>query len=420
MHIFLSILENVLLVLNVAVAIYGIYFLALGIMCLFFRPKKSHSDQINRFALVIAARNEREVIGNLIDSLKKLDYPKDMYDIYVVPNNCTDDTEEVARAHGALIYKCEQPVKMKADALSQVFDYLLESEKNYDAFCVFDADNLVDKNFLLAMNDSYNCGSNIAQGFRDAKNPHDSWISGSYAVYYYCVNSFMSKARRAIGMSAYINGTGFMVSSRLIRKLGFNTYTLTEDNEYSIQCILEGEKVEYVPDAIVYDEHPVTMGVSFKQRLRWSKGLISCCHIYTGSLIKCCLKKQRSSALDAILFSFGPVIQIVALFFAGLTILLAWLNVISLRIIMLQNIQLFALLTLLMVIFFPMLTAVLAGITNGKKPGALKQAIVAFPLFIITWLPINIVALFDRKQTWEPVKHTSNISMAELTEKTNV
>ena len=98
MHIFLSILENVLLVLNVAVAIYGIYFLALGIMCLFFRPKKSHSDQINRFALVIAARNEREIIGNLIDSLKKLDYPKDMYDIYVVPNNCTDDTEEVARA----------------------------------------------------------------------------------------------------------------------------------------------------------------------------------------------------------------------------------------------------------------------------------------------------------------------------------
>ena len=121
-------------------------------------------------------------------------------------------------------------------SLSQVFDYLLESEKNYDAFCVFDADNLVDKNFLLAMNDSCNCGSNIAQGFRDAKNPHDSWISGSYAVYYYCVNSFMSKARRAIGMSAYINGTGFMVSSRLIRKLGFNTYTLTEDNEYS--CLL--------------------------------------------------------------------------------------------------------------------------------------------------------------------------------------
>lgn len=415
MRIFLTCLENVLFVLNIAVILYGLYFLVMGVMCVFFKPKKVENSKQNRFALVVAARNERDVIGNLVESLTQLNYPKDLYDIVVVPNNCTDDTEAVAAAAGAQIYHCEQPVHMKADALSQVFDHLLKSGRGYDAFCVFDADNLVDPEFLTHMNNSLNGGARIAQGFRDAKNPHDSWISMAYSIYYYCVNSFMNRARTGVGMSAYINGTGFMVSADLVRQIGFQTYTLTEDNEYSIQCIINGDKVEYVPGAIIYDEHPIRFWDSWKQRLRWSKGLIDCCGRYTKSLLHGAAAERKLSALDALLFTFGPILQVFALGLAALTILcVALAKIITPYVFFLQDIWIFAVCIMGFGLIFPSLLAALACYSNGKSLSSMRGALVAFPLFLLTWAPINIVALFDKSKTWEPIKHTRAMSLSEL------
>ena len=72
-------------------------------------------------------------------------------------------------------------------------------------------------------------------------------------------------------LSAMIGGTGFMISSKALEKLGgWNSSTISEDLELTAQCVLAGEKVWWVPKAVTYDEQPLTYEESVKQRRRWS------------------------------------------------------------------------------------------------------------------------------------------------------
>ena len=172
-----------------------------------------------RFAVLIAARNEAAVIGNLVDSLFAQNYPRDLYEVIVAPNNCTDDTEAVARAHGARIFRPQGRITGKGEVLRQAVDAIALRER-FDAICVFDADNLVDPDFLARMNDAFCSGAAVAQGFRDSKNPRQSAISGCYSICYWMLSRFYNNAREVLGLSALVNGSGFMVSCALLRRLG--------------------------------------------------------------------------------------------------------------------------------------------------------------------------------------------------------
>ena len=198
------------------------------------KPRKKH-DPKNKFAIVIAARNEDMVIGNLIESLKIQNYPKNLYDIIVIPNNCTDKTEEVSCKCGAQIFKCKGIIKSKGDALNEFFYDALHSENDYDAFCIFDADNVVHNEFLSEMNNAICNGAKVAQGYRDSKNPKDSIISSCYSIYYYMVDRFHNHARSIVGLSAIVNGSGFMVKKEIIEMHnGWHTKSMTEDIEFVI------------------------------------------------------------------------------------------------------------------------------------------------------------------------------------------
>lgn len=130
------------------------------------------------------------VIGNLIDTLKSQNYPEELLDVYVLPNNCTDNTEEVSLEHGAKVFHCSSKVHSKGAALEEFFDDTFANNDVYDAFCIFDADNLVDPGFFIAMNNAMCSGETIAQGYRDSKNPADSWISGCQSIFYWTLNRF--------------------------------------------------------------------------------------------------------------------------------------------------------------------------------------------------------------------------------------
>jgi len=127
---------------------------------------------------LIPAHNEEKVIANLVESLKKQNYPKDKFDIFVIADNCTDKTAEVARNAGAIVYERTDPDhKTKGYAMQWFFNKKNEEKAEYDAVCVFDADNIVDKNFIKNMNKKLCQGEDVVQGYRDIKNPSDSWIS---------------------------------------------------------------------------------------------------------------------------------------------------------------------------------------------------------------------------------------------------
>ena len=153
-----KLLFMILAVPGLFLAVYGLYFLCIALFGIWRRAHYDPAAPAARFAVLIAARNESAVIGNLVDSLLAQRYPRALYEVIVAPNNCTDDTEAVARAHGARIFCPQGKITGKGEVLRQAVDQIALQEK-FDAICVFDADNLVDPDFLARMNDAFCSGS---------------------------------------------------------------------------------------------------------------------------------------------------------------------------------------------------------------------------------------------------------------------
>lgn len=292
--------------------IYSIYQLIVSLFSFIKLKEKPYVVNKNhKFLIILPAHNEENVIGNLINSLKEVDYPKDLYDITVLVDNCTDNTEKIAKDAGVntFVRVEEDPKKRtKGYALQKYLRTILDDQsKDYDAFCVFDADNIVDKNFLNVMNKHLCQGEEVVQGYRDIKNPTDSWISSGYAIFYWMMNRFYHLARYNAGLSPLINGTGFMVKFDAIRESGWDTNTLTEDIEFSLKTIISGKKLGWAVDAICYDEQPVKFKPSWSQRQRWTMGHIQILKEYTVELAKAANENKTLMNLDGLLYIVGSI-----------------------------------------------------------------------------------------------------------------
>ena len=254
-------------------ALWGGYYLVVGLMSWRCPVDCGAHPSKTRFAVLIAARNEEMVIGPLIQSLVAQNYPRELYHIWVIPNNCTDDTAGEARRWGAHVLNCTIPVKNKGEVLR--FAYGVLAHKGYDAFCVFDADNLVHPDFLQEMNNAYLCGARAAQGYRDSKNPYDTVTSGCCSIYYWMMDRFHNGGHAALGLPAMINGTGFMIATSALEEMGgWSTRTISEDLELSALCTMAGIRVWWVPKARTFDEQPLSFAQSVRQRRRWSSGTL--------------------------------------------------------------------------------------------------------------------------------------------------
>ena len=255
-----------------------------------FKEKPLLIDKKHRFIIALPANNEETVIGNLIKSLKMQDYDKDLFDIYVIADNCTDNTAKIARENGAIVYeRFDETKKTKGYALNWFLSKMKVKKDDYDALLVFDADNIVDKNFLNVMNKKLCQGEVLVQGYRDIKNPTDTGVSGGYAIFYWTMNRLYHLARYNMGLSPLINGTAFMVKWDMLIDEGWNTKTLTEDIEFALINISKGVKLGWAKDAIVYDEQPLTFKQSWKQRERWS--------VRTSSMCKWIFKRFSKSSI---------------------------------------------------------------------------------------------------------------------------
>ena len=305
------------------ITIYWLYQLMVSICSLVkLKDKPIIEEKNNKFMAIIPAHNEEIVVGNLIASLQKQNYPKDLYDIYVIADNCTDNTAEVARKAGAIVYeRFDEEHKTKGYALDWFLKQKIEENAPYDAFCIFDADNIVDVDFLKNMNKKLCQGEEVVQGYRDIKNPTDSWVSAGYAIFYWTMNRFYHLARYNLGLSPLINGTGFMVKFDLVKPTnGFDTVTLTEDIEFSLKTIISGKKLGWATDAIVYDEQPVGFKQSWSQRSRWTVGHIQCLKEYTKPLAAAVKEHKTLMNFDGLLYMLGSIPMFV------LTIVLLLLN----------------------------------------------------------------------------------------------
>lgn len=404
---------TLLFILGIPFFMYGLYNLAIGLFGYTKHNKYTLSPPKHRIAAIIAARNEEFVIGNLIESLHQQNYPQELMDIYVIPNNCTDNTEGVAQAHGAKIMKCTKPVHSKGDALQQFFEYIFRENDIYDAFCIFDADNLVDTNFFSAMNNVLASGEKIAQGYRDSKNPNDSWISGCQSVFYWTLNRFLNLARHRLNMSATLNGTGFMMHSDLVREDGFNTYSLTEDIEFTTQCVIKGQRVAWAPEAITFDEHPLTFEQSWSQRKRWSTGIIQCFERYSKELFDSYKKDKNFSAIDMIIFLIAPYVQVLTFIYTVCSFIILGMLYISTSVwsTALNVAIFFAIGGMILSIIF---TVMVLWLENKQIQQLNRNSLFSFWFYLVSWIPINIVCLIKPIDIWEPIEHTKSVKISQL------
>ncbi|HJJ11195.1 MAG TPA: glycosyltransferase [Clostridiaceae bacterium] len=394
------------------VTIYWLYQFIIS-LCSFVKIKEKplKEDKQHRFMTIIPAHNEEKVVVNLIESLKKLDYPKDLYDIYVIADNCTDKTAEVAKKAGAIVYeRFDEAHKTKGHALQWFLAQKIEEDAPYDAFCIFDADNIVDENFLKVMNKKLCQGEEVVQGYKDIKNPSDSWVSAGYAIFYWTMHRFYHLARYNIGLSPLMNGTGFMVKFDVIKPQGWNTKTLTEDIEFSLKRIIEGKKLGWARDAIVYDEQPVGFKQSWTQRSRWTVGHMQCLKEYTKPLAEAVVKNKTVMNFDGLLYMLGTTPMLI------LTMVLVIVNIVLFATGAMSGLDFtiqmlkYIIPTLLVLPFMGLVVLYLE-----KKPiKPMIKGLLTYPIFMGSWLLINIKCLFKRDTEWKKIDHVNDKKIEDL------
>ncbi|MCX7748921.1 MAG: glycosyltransferase [Clostridia bacterium] len=365
---------------------------------------------VNKFAVIIAAHNEENVIANIIHSLKVLNYPKNMYDIFVIADNCNDNTAKIARENGAIVHERFDNVKKgKGYSLEWMFKRLFQLEEKYDAICILDADNLVSSNFLLEMNKQLQLGHQVIQGYLDSKNPSDSWISGNYSIAYWISNRLFQLPRYYLGLSCALGGTGFVMSTEVLKDIGWGATCLTEDLEFSLKLVLKGKRVSWCHEAKVYDEKPLRLSQSWRQRKRWMQGHCDCAARYLKDMLKKAFKDRDMVAFDSALYLIQPFIIVIN----GISIGFGLIKFIfSLNLASLFTLDMFLFISL---IFFVTYINIIFVALEGKMSKKIAAYFLVYPVYSLTWVPIIIQGFLNKnKREWVHTLHTRSMNIQEV------
>lgn len=386
------------------------------ILSMFKKSPRLTCKKLHKFAVLVAARNESAVIGELIKSIQKQNYPSELVDIYIIADNCTDNTADIARELGAyVIVRNNKQFVGKGYALQYALNRI---ENKYDGYFVFDADNLLDENFIREMNGVFGNGYKVVTSYRNSKNFDSSWVSAGYSLSFIREARFVNNARMILGTSCAISGTGFLVHRDIIEKnCGWKHLLLTEDIEFTVDSVIQGEKIGYCPTAVIYDEQPITFKQSYIQRLRWSKGFYQVFANYGGSLFKSILRNKDFSCFDMFVTVAPASILSVLATIVNLIALAVELHspVINLHVLesATQASYMGFVSYFLMLFAYGALTTIFEWDNINCKKSKKIISMFTFPFFMFTHIPISIIALFKRIG-WAPIQHSISKSVEDI------
>ena len=383
---------------------YQLFFLAVP----FTKKQEPHKPEVlHRFAVLICARNEAEVIADLIQSIRRQTYDQRLLTVFVMADNCTDDTADIARREGAVVYtRFNQEKVGKGYALEQLLVNIEEDyPQTFDGFFVFDADNVLDRRFVEEMNRTFTDGYEVVTSYRNSKNYGDNWISAGYALWFIRESRYLNNSRMLLGTSCAVSGTGFLFSRKVLESTnGWKFHLLTEDIEFSVHHILSGRKIGFCADAVLYDEQPVTFRQSWRQRLRWARGFLQVFCKYGFGLFKGIGKGNFScydmtmTVMPAFVLTVG---LIVAYLVGGLTSATTGLSFLPCLGYILRTAGGLYLFLYIVGAFTTVTEWNQIHTSTGRK----ILYTFTFPLFMLTYIPISVVALFSRKVQWKPIQH---------------
>jgi len=402
--------DYIMVPIQIIIFLFTMYYFMIGFCGMWRKKEIKILTPQKTFAVIVAAHNEEQVIGQLIDNLQTLDYPKELYDIYVIADNCEDHTASIAKEYGAIV--CERTSegnRGKGFALEWMFNKLFTLERQYDAVAIFDADNLVHPKFLFEMNNRLCKGDKLVQGYLDAKNPYDTWVSGTFAISFWVIDHIWHLAKTNIGLSSVLGGTGMCITTEVLKKHGWGATCLTEDMEFTMKALAEGIKTTWAHDAIVYDEKPLTFMQSWNQRKRWAQGQFDVAHRFIPKMIKAGIQKRDIRILDGCLHLLQPHFLILSTFFIIISYVQLLFPPFYTNV---YNFMPSELMTFIMLGQYILPIIILLKIHVKMKAWFY---LLLYPLFIYSWIPIVFIGFFHRNDhEWSHTKHTRALSYDEL------
>jgi cellulose synthase/poly-beta-1,6-N-acetylglucosamine synthase-like glycosyltransferase len=294
------IVDTVFFLLGVIFLIPVLYLFFLAFISM--RPQQKDQTAIapsTKFAIVIPAKNEAKVIGKTFDSIGNLDYPKELFDVYVIADNCSDDTAKISRTSGhCCLEREDENLKGKGHALKWALTKLLR-EADHDAFVIIDADTIVDPGFLSAVAGRVSRGAQAVQGYYDALHPWRSPMESLSYLGFVLSRNLRYKGRTRLGWTSNLLGNGMCFTRAVIQEFGWTATSIVEDIEYEMILHLNDIRVVFAPEAKVYAEIPNTFRRSANQRGRWDIGKFRVRNRFLAKLLQAGIRKRDLSYFDS-------------------------------------------------------------------------------------------------------------------------
>lgn len=353
------------------------------------------------FAVVICAHNEAAVIAKLLNSLRQQQYPKEHYQVFLLADHCTDGTAQAGRQFSELVVyeRNDGPRSGKGAVLQWGLAKIKKQYGNrFEHVVVFDADNIAAPNFLQKMNETFAQGAKLVMGNRQALNPYASVISGWYTLYWQTVDILYCKPRSNLGFSAILSGTGFGFAWELLGEEGWQTATITEDIEFSMQQNLKGIFAVYQEEAHFYDEQPTNITTLLSQLRRWCTGNYQIFSLYK----KVWWQHFKEYPSIKLLDNFIPI-GLCAVFGFYLLLSASWIIHNAL-----QGIELFRWWD---VLWWTGLYAISVGIGvwstyKGKfSMPRMLPSILTSGIYCIIFSLVAVFSIFFPVRSWKPIKH---------------
>lgn len=403
-------MERAALVAQLLLVFIVAYHTALWPAGLRFRRPRRFAPPEKSFAVLVPAHDEEAVIGELIDNLAYMRYPRHLYDVYIIADNCSDATAAVARARGAEVFERRDPERRgKPFAVEYALGRLWSQPRRHDAVVILDADNLVAPDFLAAMNTRLLRGERIIQGYLDVKNPDDTWVSASFALSYWVSNRFWCLAKHNLGFTVPLGGTGMCIDMETLRRVGWGTATLTEDLEFTVRALLQGIRTTWAHEAVVFDEKPLTFAQSWRQRLRWVQGAAQVAVRFLPALLREGFRRGDLVLLESAVMVSRPFLVALAAVSGGAFFLVSrhysadppiWTLVPREAFLAVAGLQ----------YLLPF-----AAILLDRVPARPFRFLPLFPLFAYSWIPLTCLGVLrGHRREWSHTRHTRGISYSEM------
>ena len=426
---YLELVRGLTFCLSVIMGLLTVHFFVFAFIGIFRKKKYPEVARNNRFGIIIPARNEENVISDLIDSIHRNDYPQELLQIFVIAHNCSDHTAEIARNHGATVYEYNNSEENTMGYAFRKLFSLIERDygtQSFDGFIIFNADNILAKNYISRMNDAfeYYKRQSVITSYRNSKNFGSNLISGLYGMYFTVGCCFESRGRTVTGCSTRVQGTGYLFNSDIVKN-GWPYVSLTEDWEFTADQILAGNNLRYCDEAVFYDEQPTSFRIMWRQRVRWSRGHLLIFYARFKEIVACLFRKKTRSRFS--LYDLSVNIMPFPLMMLAVQIIKTLLLIIAPAIdgnvsfhdIILGDSSLVFFSNGLVydwlraIIGSYILTAVCSAFvfvlerTRIRGVGFLNKILITllWPVFIMIQIPIDIQALFSRNIGWKPIPH---------------